>query len=121
MKHQLIFIVLIIFGVSCTQEPTLQLGTRGNVIVTLEIPESQEIQSINFSSSTTKNDSVFVTSDEIKGFQIVTYTFDCISEGSFWVCVNLNSDTVCSGGYVEKGYRPLLRFDSKEIDIKEFF
>jgi len=104
-KPVFLTLVTLILASCSNNDAKLELGNGDDVIVNLEVLDSEGITKIEFQA----NGSVdTVSSEELEKYKTVSFGFDGQGEGTFKVCVFTVSDTICSEHYVEGGYRPEL-------------
>jgi len=123
MKSLFFFIVFILsITVSCKNsldkiEPTLKLGKGDYVTVNLEVLDSKGINSLFFYGNGTYG---VVTSNQLKKYKFITFSFNGDGEGTYSLSVYSNNDTIESVYYVEGGYSPSLTCNANEIKVLEY-
>ncbi|PHR46501.1 MAG: hypothetical protein COA32_10175 [Fluviicola sp.] len=112
-KINLLFVLLLIAFISaCNSDKKIIIGNGNDVIVTMDVIDKKGIEKIEFQ---TELNIEVVTSNDLKRHNKIQYRFNSGAEGTYSVCVYSIKDTICRTEYIENGYRPNLKCDSKEI------
>ena len=114
-KSIYILILGLIIG-GCNTKNHLEIGSGKDVVVTLEVTNKKDIEKIEFQANANTET---VTSRDLDNYNVIKYGFNGSGEGTYRVCVFTKSDTICTADYVEGGYRPKLKCDSKRIEFED--
>lgn len=107
MKNPYLLLLLLLIGIfeACSHHSaTLETGDGDDVIIYLEITDTQGIEQIDFRVNGLTNSTLKNT--DFIDYTSFSYGLNCGAEGTFELCILSVDDTLCEEFYVEMGYRP---------------